>query len=50
MPDPTEIHLSGTWMNKRTASTFDPIIMSLFDTGRSKLNVGEQTSVSSETI
>ena len=50
MSDPTEIHLLGTWMNKRAASTYDPIIVSLFDTGRSKLNVGEQTLVFSEAI
>jgi hypothetical protein len=50
MSDSTEIHLLGTWMNKRTASRCDPFIMSLFDTGRSKLNVAEQASVSSEAI
>jgi hypothetical protein len=50
MSDSTEIHLLVTYMNKRTSSTYDPIIMSLFDTGRSKLNVGKQTSASSEAI
>jgi hypothetical protein len=49
MSDSTEIHLLDTWKNRRTASTYDPNIMSLFDT-RSKLNFGEQTSVSSEAI
>ena len=45
----TKILLLRSWMNKRT-DRHDPIIMSLFDAGRSKLNVGEQTTVSSEAI